>query len=161
MKKTLLLLFMLSVATPFFSYGQTKRVNLLSVKVGTVDVKYIKSVDLEKNETFYTAYLAFQNSKYTSITDTKFIFFQSKSELETFLKDLNIIYKQMLLDEKINLSFDKENYRLTLYDFSPNLYLRNVKDVSGSTILSKRFAKELIDNLSQIDFGNDVLLKVE
>jgi len=154
MKKLLIALFLL---ISFSAFAQTKKTKILEEKIGAINLSYSKNVDLDKNETHYFCSLIFQNAKYTSISDIKAISFVDKNELEAFTKDLNKIYEQILLDEKVDFSFKRTEYSLVLYDFSPNLYLNSFKGVTGYTILGKPLVKKLIDNLSKIDFGSDTL----
>jgi len=150
------LLFTLCLLISFSAYSQTKKTKILEEKIGAINLSYSKNVDLNKNETYYFCSLIFQNAKYT-IPDIKAISFVDKNELEAFTKDLNKIYEQILLDEKVDFSFKRTEYSLVLYDFSSNLYINSVKGVTGYTILGKPLVKKLIDNLSKIDFGSDTL----
>lgn len=139
----------------FSAYSQIKKTKILEEKIGTINLTYFKSFDLDKNQTSYYCGLYFQNAKYTSITDLKFIHFYKKEDLEAFTSDLNKIYAEM--NDKVDISFDRDNYNLSLHDFSPNLYINTVKGVAGYNVLGKKLVKNLIDSLARVDFGNDTL----
>lgn len=154
--KKILLGFLLLVS--IMSFGQVKREQIIDEKIGKINFKYIKIINIEKNEVSYLVYLGFQNEKYKSITDTKSIGFFDKESLNEFNKDLNTVKTQMLLKEKVSISWNRSLYNLTLYDFSFALYLENVKGVKGYTTLNVDEVNKLIENISKIDFGKDGLL---
>ena len=142
----------------FIGNAQTKRENLLSDKVGTINIKYIKSTDLDKNDIYYFVYLSFQNEKYTTITDTKSLGFKDKESLSEFVKDLNTAKTQMDLNQKVNLSWNRNNYNLKLYDFTNVLYITQSDGVKGYCTINNNLVEKLIQLLSKIDFGKDELL---
>ena len=151
----------LSICTLLFciiSSGQVKKQTLLKETIGTTNLEYIKSTDIEINKISYLVYLSFQNQKYSSITDFKIIGFYDQESINVLIKDLTGAQKQMLLNEKVSVKWNKSNYNLDLYDFSPNLYLSSTKGVSGYTTLNSKQVGNLISNLSKIDFGKDTLL---
>ena len=67
-------------------------------------------------------------------------------------------YKQMNTGEKTNIDWTRDKYKLTLYDFSNNLYFAEVKGTGGYTMMSKKNAGELMELVSTIDFGKETLL---
>jgi hypothetical protein len=155
MKKLLLMaILLISVA----SFGQVKRENIIDERIGEISFSYKKITDLEKSEITYLVYLGFQNQKYSSISDIKSIGFFEKDNLANFIKDLKSAHEQMLLDEKISIDWRKERYNLKLYDFSKALYLESTRGTGGYTTLNLKNLEKLLEYLSKIDFGKDILL---
>jgi len=103
-------------------------------------------------------FFIFSNAKYTSITDTKVIGLYDKASIEQWLKDMKNAYKQMNTGEKTNIDWTRDKYKLTLYDFSNNLYFAEAKGTGGYTMMSKKNVGELMELVSTIDFGKETLL---
>jgi hypothetical protein len=158
MKKVLLVLWLLVF---YNGFSQVKRENLFKEKIGSVNLEYTKSIDLQSNTQNYYVFLMFQNQKYIQITDTKIISFYDQEKFNEFIKDLKSAYQQMLLKEKVEISWTKADYSLILYDFSKALYLESKKGVSGYTTLNLKQVENLIQSLSKIEIGKDVLLKTD
>lgn len=151
-----LLIFFLS------GFSQTKREKFIDVYAGgNVKLTYQATIDLDKKDTTWGAYLIFQNAKYTSITDTKVIALYDKETINQFLKDLISAFKQMNLGEKVSLSWARDKYILNLYDFSKDLYLQESKGTGGYIPMSKKNVGDLIIQISTIDFGSPVLLPIK
>jgi hypothetical protein len=125
---------------------------------GNVKLTYQRSVDLDKGDTSYMVFFIFSNAKYTSITDTKVIGLYDKVSIEQWLKDMKNAYKQMNTGEKTNIDWTRDKYKLTLYDFSNNLYFAEAKGTGGYTMMSKKNVGELMELVSTIDFGKETLL---
>lgn len=187
MKNFLFFIILQHVTISTLSFGQTKRTKLLNEKIGAISLDYFKTTDIINEEITYHVLLSFQNSEYKSQTDTKIIILNDLVEYDKFKVDLSKFYKQMLLNEKVDINYVTPVYGFTIYDFSENLYLRSFFDVNfknaksglelydldgnsylrkyyksaGYTTLSKKQVEELMVSINKIDFGNDVLLKVE
>ena len=65
---------------------------------------------------------------------------------------------QVLGSEKTNIDWTRDKYKLTLYDFSNNLYFAEAKGTGGYTMMSKKNVGELMELVSTIDFGKETLL---
>jgi hypothetical protein len=156
MKKVLLGLLLLGSISV---NSQIKREKFIDKEAGgNVTLKYQRSVDLDKGDTTYMVYFIFQNAKYTSITDTKIIAFYEKSSIAQLMKDMKSAYKQMITGEKVSIDWNREKYKLNLYDFSNDLYLIEGKGTGGYTMMSKKDVADLMEALSTIDFGMGTLL---
>lgn len=132
--------------------AQRKTVDISSLKAGQVSAKYSKVINLETKDTVSYVYLGFQNAKYSSISDIKSIMLSRQEDLKEFIKDLKIALPE--INTKQNIDWTKNNYGLTVYDFSNGLYLREKeKNGSGYTILQKKDVEKLIIWLESIDFG--------
>lgn len=146
----------------FYSIGQTKRVKIAKKQFGTVKCHYGKSINLESQDTYYTINVFFQNSKYSSITDLKFIHIHSQNHLDQFLQDMIKAYKQMLTREKVTMYWTGKKYQLSIYDFNSTLYITATGDgVKGDTQITKGLVKKMIIHLSRIEFGKDELLNAK
>ena len=145
---------------PILLFAQKKRENIISERVGPLYVDYIRSIDMDKGDTLLYFYLGFQNAKYSSITDIKSVFITQKDVYQSFMKDLLSAHKVLAAGEKTNIDWDRSpNYKMNIYDFSKsNPYLQEGKGTGGYTVLSKGILINLIETMSQIDFGNTVLL---
>ena len=67
-------------------------------------------------------------------------------------------YKQILTGEKVDMDWNREEYKLTLYNFSKNLILTEGKGTGGYTLLSKNNVRDLMELVSTVDFGKETLL---
>lgn len=135
--------------------AQKKNEEIFHLKAGPIDGGYKKLIDIDKQDTLHYIYLGFQNQKYQSITDIKSIMITKKVILDEFQKDLKTAYKEMLKGEKISLAWEREDYKLNLYDFTKSIYISEGKGTGGYTILSKNQLATLIELLYQIDLGKD------
>lgn len=127
------------------SNSQEKKIILSQAKVGSVKCEYKKVTDLENSIRGLHVSFVFQNEKYKNITDTKVIVFLVESEngpssVTDFLKDIKAAFKEM--DTKQDISWDRKDYSLNLYDFSKLLYLYKDK---GYTTLSKKEVEKMIN----------------
>ena len=52
----------------------------------------------------------------------------------------------------------RDKYKLSLYDFTNNLYLAEAKGTGGYSIMSKKNVAEMLELVSTIDFGKETLL---
>ena len=80
------------------------------------------------------------------------------ADIEQCTKDMKTAFKQMFSGEKVNMDWMRERYKLTLYDFTSELYFAEAKGTGGYTIMSKRAVSDFIEIISTIDFGKEVLL---
>lgn len=150
MKKLLLLLFISTLIVGIDA--QSKKLDLSSIKIGSIEGKYTKVVDIEKNDTSYYLYLGFQNEKYKAIVDIKSLFFTNQDDLIEFIKDLKLAMSEM--ENKVSMNWDRKLYRLDLYDFTNYLYISESSSKSnGYTSLNKKNLNKLILWLETIQFG--------
>jgi len=155
MKSILLVIFLLcSVSLS----AQVKRDKFLEKKAGNLKITYQKITDMDKDITTYVVYLTFQNEKYESITDIKVVGLYNVADIEQCKKDMKTAFKQMFTSEKVTMDWIRAKYKLSLYDFTSNLYFYDVKGVGGYTIMSKRAVSDFIEIISTIDFGKETLL---
>lgn len=153
MKKIILFLVM-SLAFSVSGNAQKKRVTILESKIGLLSLTYGKTIDLESITTDYYLYIGFQNQKYTTITDIKYVFITNDDDLKGLIKDLKMALTEM--QTKQNIEWTKELYKLTLYDFTSNLYFcESPKKGSGSTSISKKDVEKLIIWLESIEIGKE------
>ncbi len=146
-------------ASSFFNVSaQIKRNTLLEKKIGPINLEYTKIVDIDRNNTRYMVSLTFQNEEYKSIIDVKVIGFFDSTKLNEFIQDLNSAFKQMELNEKVDMTWGKKDYNLQLYTFSKDLYLYSVNSVPGKTILNTKKVSSLSTALSKIQYGKDEIL---
>lgn len=155
MKKILLVfLVLLSLSAS----AQVKREKFLEKYAGNLKITYQKIIDMEKEITTYVVYLTFQNDKYKTLTDIKVIGLYNVADIEQFTKDMKIAFKQMFSGQKVDMDWRRDKYKLTLYDFSSELYLSEAKGTGGYTTMSKRAVSDFIEIISTIDFGKEILL---
>jgi hypothetical protein len=156
MKKLLLgLLVLVSISVN----AQTKRDKFIDRYAGgNVKLTYQRSIDLDKGDTLYMVFFIYQNAKYSTITDTKVIGLYNKEELAQFVKDMKTAYKQMITGEKVSIDWSRDKYKLSLYDFTNNLYLAEAKGTGGYSIMSKKNVAEMLELVTTIDFGKETLL---
>ncbi len=153
MKKIILFLVM-SLAFSVSGNAQKKRVTILESKIGLLNTNYSKTIDLETKTTLYYLYIGFQNQKYTSITDLKYVFITNDADLKDLIKDLKMAMPEM--ENKQTIEWTKDLYKLTLYDFSDKLYFyESPKKGSGYTTISKKEVEKLILWLESIQFGKE------
>lgn len=137
--------------------AQVKRDKFLEKNAGNLKITYQKITDMDKDITSYVVYLSFQNEKYKSLTDIKVVGLYNVSDIEQCKKDMKSAFKQMF-GGKVSMDWMRERYKLTLYDFTSDLYFYDVKGVGGYTIMSKRAVSDFIEIISTIDFGKETLL---
>lgn len=151
--KNLIIVFFILIS-PNLIFGQKKVINISETKIGTVSCKYSQSIDLEKGDTLTYVFLGFSNAKYTTITDIvsiMFLIIDDSSNVIGFVKNLKSAYNEM--GSKSTISWDKEEYKINLYDFTDNLYLYEAESSgSGYTILSKKQVEKLYTWLEGIGF---------
>lgn len=156
MKSAFLVLFFF---LPISLYSQKRTINYIDKKIGKTDFTYSKIDDLDRNKTIYSVSMVFNNEKYSKISDTRAITIISKQELDLFIKDLQKCFKLMFEKEQGDFSFERSSYRLTLYNSSPDLLLSDTRPglTSGGTFLKKIDVVELLETLSTIRFGTNLL----
>jgi hypothetical protein len=138
--------------------AQTKREKLLEERVGTISAGYIKTANAENSEVSYLIFLGFQNAKYQTISDFKSVAIMSVPAFDKFKQDLLSAYKLLDKGEKVNMNWSHADYKLDLYDFSKNIYVSESGGTGGYTSLTKKQLGKLLEVLSVIEYGKDVLL---
>jgi hypothetical protein len=138
--------------------AQVKRDKYLEKVAGNLKITYQKITDMDNDKITYSVYLSFQNDKYKSLTDIKVIGLYSAADIEAITKDMKNVFKQMFSGEKTNMDWTREKYKMTLYDFTTNMYFAEAKGTGGYTIMPKRAVSDFIEIISTIDFGKDILL---
>jgi len=90
--------------------GQTQKVSIIKTKIDPISLDYTETKDLDKKSSRFTLSLYWQNDKYTSITDLKFMHFVTRSndEFLQLRKDLVYCYNLMITPEYKNLKSSKE-----------------------------------------------------
>lgn len=138
----------------FTCIAQVKSVDISNKKIGTLNCIYKMSIDLDKGDTTKYIYIGFQNAKYSSIIDTKSIFFgipNNQDEVLEFTKHLETALGEM--GSKSSISWRKDRYSIILYDFSSLMFLgESEKEGSGYTKLNKKNVQKLIDWLKSCEF---------
>ena len=155
MRKILIGLFVL---LSFSVSAQVKRDKFLEKYAGNLKITYQKITDMDNDKITYSVYLSFQNDKYKTLTDIKVIGLYSVADIEAITKDMKNVFKQMFSGEKTNMDWTREKYKMTLYDFTTNMYFAEAKGTGGYTIMPKRAVSDFIEIISTIDFGKDILL---
>jgi hypothetical protein len=135
-------------------FCQTKRIKILTDKIGAVNCKYSKSIDIETEDTAYYVSLLYQNFRYTQIVDIQSIFFSEKEELDNFIKKLKSTLPEIIIEEN-DMSWEGKGYRFRKRGGNRGLILYNEED--GYTKLTIKQVEKLIALLEKIDFGSDVI----
>ena len=111
--------------------------------------KIIESISGEDTSVYF--YYWFQNEKYKTITDIGSIFFYKKSDLKTLA---DMLKKFSEKPSGIEASYEHKDYKIMLYDFSPDIYIY----VEGKkNTMSKAKAKKMAEEI----YTKIQLLKVE
>jgi hypothetical protein len=155
MKNILIGLFVLLSISVF---AQKKTDKILEKRVGNLSILYQKITYIDNDKITYMVFFVFQNDKYRSITDTKVIGLYSVADVEQCTKDMINVYKQMSTGEKTNMDWAREEYKMTLFDFSNSMYFAEAKGTGGYTIMPKNAVSNFIKTISTIDFGKETLL---
>jgi len=136
------------------SFCQTKKTTIAENQIGAISCEFARSIKLETNDTLNYLYFSFQNSKYKSITDLKSIFFtitKDSSDIFEFVKSLKAAYNEM--GTKTDITWDKKDYRISLYSFNDKLYLcEPIEEGTGYTTLNKEQTNQLINWIEEIGF---------
>ncbi len=136
--------------------SQTKTITLLERNINSLKVKYIKISNLDSDEIQYKFSLDFSKPTNSYSEHLKGINFETKIEYNAFYKDLTSAYTQMNSGEAADVKWDREKYRLSLYDTTiipiPDLILAENDDLSTKIRLNKRNLNELLKLMSSIDF---------
>jgi hypothetical protein len=154
-KQILSILFFILLTTNSVIYGQTKRVTISEAKIGGIDCQHKKTINLDKGDTSYYVIFGFQNAEYQTLIDIVAIGFHAEdsAEIKEFSKSLKSAYNQM--GSKSTITWSKSKYRITLYDFSPNLYLMQpIEKGNGYIIISKENVLLLINWIESIGYKN-------
>ena len=148
-------------------YSQKSNKTIYEKKIGSLDCKFDRVIDLSKSDTSYYIYCGFQNIKYSSITDLGSIFLTNQTDLLKTIEDLKECVKYMD-DKSISYSIDNKRYvgtkseevkgRFYIYDFSKNLYISDLSQLTEKyTTINKKKLLKWIDWLEMV--GNDNLLR--
>lgn len=152
MKKIILSIIFFALSLSCFC--QTKRIKILTDKIGAVNCNYSKTIDIETADTTYYVALYYQNSKYTQITDLQFIHFSKKEALDNFIKKLKSTLPEIIIEEN-EMNWEGEGYRFSKWGGYKQLVLFN--DKNGYTMLNIKQVEKLIALLEKIDFGSDII----
>ncbi len=154
MKNLILVVFVFLIVN--VAKSQTKTVTLLEKNINSLKVKYIKISNLDSDEIQYKFSLDFSKPTNSYSEHLKGINFETKIEYNAFYKDLTSAYTQMNSGEAADVKWDREKYRLSLYDTTiipiPDLILAENDDLSTKIRLNKRNLNELLKLMSSIDF---------
>jgi len=144
---------------PFVVFSQSKTETILSQKLGPLNFMYFRSVDLGNKDTVIAIYIGFQNSEYNYVVDIKHIGITNKGDYQLLMKDLISVYKVLDAGQRVEMmSWDRAPlYVLGIYSW-PLLRLEDGKPNGGYTYLKKNVLVNLIETMSQIEFGNESLL---
>lgn len=149
MKKRILLTLSL-VFILLMGFSQKKSVTLAETKIGGISFEYSKSINLDSGDTIFMLFISFQNAKYQSITDLKYIYFTEQEDLIKFIADLEMAESEM--GTKSTINWDREDYWIGIYDFSENLYLYDA-DESGHISIRNKNVVKIISWLKGINIG--------
>ena len=132
-------------------FAQKTKTTISRNEIGTLRCEYGMSIDSEKSDTSKYVFIGFQNAKYTAITDFKAIYFNTKDK-ENIVEFIDILKKAILeLGNKTNLTWDKKNYSIKVYDFTKDLFLTEASEKGeGFTTLSKKHVEKLIQWLESL-----------
>lgn len=148
--------------------AQVKYLTIIEQYKNNYYLNYKKKVDFNTKESSFSFFFIFQTNNQlstsfetngslnTSKINSKSIAIFSKEELNQFFNDLKSCYKEMKSNQKVDISWERSNYRLSLYNFSKNLYVY-VDDTDAKTILSQKDVIKILEIIARIDFGTEVL----
>jgi hypothetical protein len=132
--------------------AQIERVTLSEFKLlssSQLQCKLTNVIDYDNNDSSKHVSLVFQNFKYQHISDNGVIILPNQEELNSFIKDLSILYSK--LNTESNLEFNRENYTVAYYDFAKNKIY--ILDTDGKyMILNKEQYTKLVNWLNTINF---------
>lgn len=136
--------------------SQTKTITLIERDINSLKVKYLKISNLDSDDIQYKFSLDFSKPTNSYSQNLKVINFETKIEYNAFYKDLTSAYKQMNSGEAADVKWDRDKYRLSLYDTTlitiPDLILAENDDLTTNIRLNKRNVYELLKLMSSIDF---------
>lgn len=147
--KTATTIFIIILSLNLHAQKKTNDLSVEEIKPFIV-CKYSQVIDMDKADTSYYVYMAFQNEKYKSITDVQSVGIADSTMLADFIKDLKGALAEM--DNKASqMDWDRKRYKIHKYDFSKDLYLENYK--GGYVIINKKSTESLIAWLESIRFA--------
>jgi len=147
-----LYLYFLIYFLSFSIYSQNKRVSISTAKIGAIDCKYAKSINLERKDTIYYTFIGFKDERYKTLDETASIMIADDKELQKLVSDLKLSLSEM--DSKPDLNFTREQYKIYLFNFTELLYLYQTPSKGdGYTTLTKKEVDEFIVWLEKINFG--------
>lgn len=125
------------------SFAQSKLVKLSEAKIGPLNCEYTHRINMETGDTIKYVYIGFRNQKYKQLIEYKSVLFSATDteQLTQFIKDLNSALPEM--GSKTHITWERDTFTLTLYDFSQWLYLYT-PDSGAHTIITKGQAQNLI-----------------
>ena len=139
--------------------AQTRKVYLSSEKIDGLRCEYYKEIN--GIDTSYYIIMTFKNAKYSSLSDMHALLFTKSAddqlELSFFKTDL-ISAIHEIDDKKSEISWSKKNYRIDKFNFSKNIYITATNQlIEGYFIFDKGDVAHLLNWLSRINFGSDIL----
>ena len=157
MKNIIIGLFLFCFST-ISAFAQVKRDRFIEKYAGNLKITYQRTIDMDKGDTFYSVLFSFQNDKYKTLTDTKVILLSNIADVEQCVKDIKSVFKQMFSGQKVDMEWTRDKYKMTLYDFTSDMYFADTKGTGGYTIMNKRAVSDFIEIISTINFGKETLL---
>lgn len=141
----------LIIVTSYTGMAQIKSEIISEAKIGPVDCRYEKIIDLDKGDTSTSVGMWFQNKEnggfldYVDIRYIDFIITNDSTDFFDFIKDLKTAFSEM--GSKSNINWKSKNYELELYEWDKSLYLLEPEEASGDgyTHLSKSQTEKLIN----------------
>ncbi len=151
--KTILLILIIS---PLFCQAQKITQKILKAEVGHFDCNYSRVIDKGTDDTAYYVFMGFQNLKYSSIVDTKSLFFTKKEHFEKFIADLDsaALY---INNKSVEINWEGGDYSIYKWTDAKTLYVYEM-DTEGYTSLNEKQLTQLLVWLKQIDFGKDEVI---
>lgn len=136
--------------------GQTKNIKLYGKKYDGIQVEYRKLINFESKDTNYFVWIFFQNARYSTISDLKFITLESDNDIANFKSDLIEAFKQQDKKEGASMSWKRSGYSIQLTE-SNFLYLEDQSE-RGYCNLYRKNGQKIYDTLERIILGKDELL---
>lgn len=145
--KKLLLVFLLGLSLSVS--GQTKKSELYSEHIGGIFLGQEKSEN-ETGEIKITTMLLFQDIRFTAISNTKYIYLNSKNDIELFIIDLENALAYSKSGEKSVMEYgDKKKYKVDADARSGRITLWS-QNADGLTFVQSKKLIKLIDALKSI-----------
>ncbi len=151
-KNTVLFVGLMLSINPLFSQKE-----LIKIKESKIEnhlfCDYHETINHDTQDTLYAVSIGFQNKEYSSIIDVGVIYFGRQSELNIFIKDLNLAKDKMSVSQ-INMEWERKEYVLHLHDFSNDLYLSTPEKIGAKyTTINAETLDKLVEWLSDITIG--------
>ena len=153
--RKLLLLILLGLSLSISS--QTKMTNIFNEKFGAVTLSQAKIENNEKELVIKTV-LFFQDSRFTAISNLKFITFYSKKDVELFIENLKKALVFAKSGEKSITSFGGRNikYGIDANGINGSIALWSYEDADGIVLVHPNKITKIIEALEVIkeNYGN-------